>query len=147
MPRTTWFLIADATRARLLEFHRPERKLALLFEEDRADLRDREAQRDGDRPGRVHESSGNVRHAMEPHTNVQDLHREQFARELLARVHTEAQKDHFPQIVLVAPPQMLGTLRSVAPNELREHLVGELGKDLTKIPEHDLAGHLQEWMG
>jgi len=147
MPRTTWFLIADATRARLFEFHGPKHELALLFEEDRKDLRDHEAQRDSDRPGRVHESSGNVRHAMEPHTNVEDVHREQFARELLARVHTEAAKGHFPAIVLVAPPQMLGTLRSAAPNELRQHLIGDLGKDLTKIPVHDLAGHLQEWMG
>jgi protein required for attachment to host cells len=144
MAHTTRVLIADASRARLFEHRRDERRLDLIFEDDRPQLRDREAARDADRPGRVHERRGQVRHAMEPSTAADERGREGFASELVARLR-EGSEAGF-DLLLVAPPAMLGTLRAQLDNELRGRVVAELDKDLTKVAPADLVDHLSDWI-
>jgi protein required for attachment to host cells len=146
MTHATWILVADASRARLFEHHRAQRTFELVHEDDRPELRDREAMRDSDRPGRVHERSGQVRHGMEPPTPGSERVREDFARELVGRLHEGVTEQRFDQLVLVAPPTMLGTLRGLLDDALRERVSAELGKDLTKLPVHELIEHLGEWV-
>lgn len=146
MAETTWILIADSSRARLFEHQRSLRSFELVFEDDRPELRDRELNRDSDRPGRVHESVGQVRHAMQPQTTNEQRTREQFARELAERLQLGANEHRFGQLLLVAPPAMLGELRTHLDAGMRERVVAELGKDLTKIPAHELPKHLDEWL-
>jgi len=145
MSHTTWVLIADASRARLFKHHRAERTLILAFEDDRPQLRDKQASQGADRPGRVHERSGATRHAMEPHTAADELGRSSFARELVDRLRSGASEHSF-DLLLIAPPAMLGSLRSQLDDPLRERLVGELSKDLTKLPAHELGDHLSDWI-
>lgn len=143
---TTWVLIADGSRARLFEHDRSERTLALLHEHDRPELRDRDAQRYADRPGRVHERANQARHAMEPPTAISDSAREGFARELVEHLRTGAQEHRFGRLIIAAPPAMLGVLRDQLDEQLRDKLVAELHKDLTKIHAQELPEHLSEWI-
>jgi len=145
MSDTTWVLIADASRARLFKHHRAEHTLDLAFEDDRPELREKQASQGDARPGRVHERSGAGRHAMEPHTAADELGRTSFARELVDRLRSGASEHSF-DLLLVAPPAMLGSLREQLDAALRERLVGELGKDLTKFPVHELGDHLSDWI-
>ena len=146
MSETTWILIADGSRARLFEHQRSRQSFELVFEDDRPELRDRELMRDSDRPGRIHESVGQVRHGMQPHTPADQRIREHFARELVDRLAQGANEHQFGQLLLVAPPTMLGALRSHLGEALRERVIAEIDKDLTKIPAHELPEHLQEWL-
>lgn len=146
MPHVTWILVADASRARLFENHRVQRTLELVFENDRPEQRDREAMRDSDRPGRVHERSGQVRHGMQAPTPARQRVREEFARELVERLRAGANEHSFDQLVLVAAPTMLGALRAELDEPLREQMIAELDKDLTKLSVDDLIDHLQEWV-
>jgi protein required for attachment to host cells len=143
----TWILIADLGRARLFEHRRrSERTLEPIFEDDRPEFRDREQRRTSDRPGRVHESHEAARHAAEPHTSNEERARDRYARELIDRLHAEAAQRRFHNLVLVAPPAMLGTLRKLLGDELGGRVVGSLAKDLAGMPEHDLPEHLHEWL-
>jgi protein required for attachment to host cells len=147
MPGITWILVADVSRARLFEHRqRSERTLVPIFDDDQREFRDREQRRASDRPGRMHESYTTMRHAAEPHTSNDERAREQYARMLIARIHTEARKRTFHNLVLVGPPAMLGTLRSLLDAELSSRVVGELAKDLTWISERNLPDHLREWV-
>lgn len=148
MQGITWILVADASRARLFEHRRrPAPPLTLVFEDDRPELRDREQRRDAsDRPGRIHESHEAVRHAMEPHTSLDERLREDYARDLLDRVHAESQHRPFHNLVLVAPPAMLGVLRKLADAEFSGRVIGDLDKDLTRLSEQDLREHLRDWL-
>lgn len=144
----TWVLVADVSRARLFEHRqRGERMLELLFEDDKPEMRDRELRRPNDRPGRVHESSVTMRHAAEPHTSIDERVRERYARELIDRLRAEAANRTFHNLILVAPPAMLGSLRKLLDEDLAGRVVGELAKDLAWMPEHDLPEHLREWLG
>jgi protein required for attachment to host cells len=122
--------------------------LVPIFEDDQPQLRDREQRRAAsDRPGRVNESHERMRHAMEPQTSNTERVREQYAHEVLERLQAEAAERHFDHLVLVAPPQMLGTLRQLLDDQLRARVVGELAKDLAGVPVHDLPDHLGAWLG
>jgi protein required for attachment to host cells len=146
MPETTWVLIADSTRARLFEHHRSRSSWELVFEDDRPELRDHELMRDSDRPGRTFQSASPTRHAMQPHTTPEQRNREHFARELVERLQSGVNQHRFGQLLLVAPPAMLGELRSHLDDGLRERVIAELDKDLTKISSHELPEHLKEWL-
>ena len=138
----TWILIADGARARVIESAGSGHGLAEVKGLDlRADHRPSHEIM-SDRPPRSHESVGPARHAVEPRT---DPHRElkrTFAH-LLAQVLDERLARHeFDRLVLVAPPQFLGDLRNALSNKLRAALIGELAKDLIKLPDSELASHL-----
>lgn len=146
MHETTWILLADASRARIFEHSRSLRSLKLVFEDDRPELRDKERMRDSDRPGRVRESVGRTRHGLQPHTTTDQRIREHFSRELAERLQLGANEHRFGQLLLVAPPAMLGALRSHLDEGLRARIIAEVDKDLTKIPAHELPEHLEEWL-
>jgi protein required for attachment to host cells len=119
-------------------------KLVPIFEDDQPELRDREERRASDRPGR--EGHEGMRHGVEPQTSNTERIREQYAREVLDRLRAEAAEREFDNLVLVAPPQMLGTLRQLLDGQLAARVVGELDKDLAGISVHDLPDHLQAWL-
>ena len=47
-------------------------------------------------------------------------------------------------LVVAAPPKMLGALRDSLPAPLKSALLADMDKDLTNIPEADLAAHFEE---
>lgn len=63
----------------------------------------------------------------------------QLAQELYRRVHTGSAVD----LVLIADPQTLGQLRPALHKEVRNRLVREIGKTLTKASVADIEKALQ----
>ncbi|HET6387985.1 host attachment protein [Hyphomicrobium sp.] len=142
-PTRTWILVADGGRARILEAVGRGKGVHLVpGSEKRLDNPPSHLQ-GRDRPSRVHESVGHTRHAVEPR---QDLHRameDQFAGQLAAMLGDYAQKDSYDQLVLVAPPTMLGELRKALPSSARERLAAEVDKDLTHVGDADIPSHIE----
>lgn len=143
-PTRTWILIADSGRARVLENLGPGKGAAevagMSFEAELPAVHDLVS----DRQGRSFESSGATRHPLEPRSNPRDRLKHDFlaglATELDARLATGA----FDRLLVVAPPQALGELRGLFTDRVRAVVTGELAKDLTKTPSHDLAHHLSD---
>ena len=74
-----------------------------------------------DRPARVHELVGNVRHAIEPRHDPHRARETLFARQLGAMLGDYAVRNDFDRLVIVAPAPMLGDLRRVLqPRSARE---------------------------
>ena len=48
----------------------------------------------------------------------------------------------FEKLVLVAPPRVLTELKEKLSKAMAELAADSLQKDLTKVPDHDLAPHL-----
>jgi len=53
-------------------------------------------------------------------------------------------QNEFQRLVLVAPPRFLGLLRSSLDTPTQQLVVGSLDKDLAKVKEADLIGHVGE---
>lgn len=137
----TWVLIADGAKARLAR-HESTGGGALIPVRDFDGANQPGRDLTSDRPGRTFDSAGEGRHAMQPTTDPKRYEKRRFAHELAGFLDAAAKRGDFDQLILVAPPQALGDLRDELPKAVIGMLVGELAKDLTNTPLHDLPDHL-----
>ncbi|BCX17967.1 MAG: host attachment protein [Geminicoccaceae bacterium] len=141
--RTMWVVVADGARARIFQGDPKVGGLELVMPELVGRAREKGTELLADRPGRSVDSShvGN-RHAMEPSTDPKEVEKERFARELASTLEAAANEGRFARLMLVAPPKMLGELREVLAEKVKEKIVKEVDKDLTWVSVHELPAHL-----
>ena len=140
----TWILIADAGRARVLENLGPGKgahEVAAMA--SHADL-PRTHDLVTDRQSRVHESGNATRHAIEPKTDPHEQLKQRHLEAIAAHVDASLAAEAFDRLVVVAPPHALGILRAAFTDRVRKVVTGELAKDLTKTPDHELGSHLAD---
>ncbi len=85
-------------------------------------------------------------HGYDDHRDKEEReHERRFAREVISRAVTLAQRQHSYQLVVVAEKRMLGLLREtlVLPPKSGIEL-RELAKDLTRLSASELQAHLAE---
>lgn len=141
-PVRTWILIADGGRARVLENLGPGKGAREVQQmASHADL-PRTHDLVTDRQSRVHESGNATRHAIEPKTDPHEQLKHKHLEAIAAHVDASLAAGAFDRLVVVAPPHVLGILRTAFTDRVRAAVTGELGKDLTKTPDHELASHL-----
>jgi protein required for attachment to host cells len=95
------------------------------------------------RHGRVQESANAARHAMEPRVDWHRYAKEQFAKSVAGALEEAALKRKYEALILVAPPQALGDLRGALGQHAKALIAGEIAKDLTNLPDHELPAHLE----
>jgi len=127
-----WALIADASQARLLEREVPAGAWAEREPREFAPPNPLAHERGSERPGRVHESVGATRHAVEPRQDPHRVAKQEFAQHLADRLEAAARAKAFARLLLVAPPRFLGDLRQALGPETQARLRGDLDKDLVK---------------
>ena len=66
-----------------------------------------------------------------------------FAHEIAAWLDKALEKEAFDRLIIVAPPQTLGDLRSTVSKAVYSRLLAEINKDLTKLDEKDLQEGLE----
>ena len=142
--KTIWILVADGARARLL-VHDPSEK-AYQPALDREFIGTNLASRDiaSDRGGRALGGDRSASHGVQPKSDPHRHEEEMFAREIAIALEKARKDDAFDQLIVVAPPRILGVLRSVFTKPLQERIKAELNKDLTSVSIHDLPKHLSD---
>ncbi len=142
--RTTWILIADATRARILKNDGPGRGIeaveGLVFRSEHRKLGEIMA----DRPGRVFESAGSLRHGLEYASDAVREDDRAFAKSLVSVLQNALGRKEYDRLVIVASNRMLGEIRAALPEKVKASVYAEIGKDLTQIPNSDLPKHLAD---
>ena len=136
-----WYVISDGGRARFIE--RDEKgafRTILSFVS--TELHERSRDLGLDRPTRVMESAASARHAIEPRRDLHTAAKEDFVRLVADQLEAEHDRGQFDKLVLVAPPRVLTELKERLSKPIAEVVIDDLQKDLTKIPDHDLAEHL-----
>ena len=139
---SSWILVADASRARVLAGDRRLRDVVLVEEIDHAAGRLRASDLTTDGAGRSAGARGTAPSAMDAHTDPAAVEHDAFARALVERVATAFGAGQFQQLVIVAPPRFLGLLRRHLPPALADRVVATLDRDLTQVPVHDLSDRL-----
>ena len=97
-----------------------------------------------DKPGRTFESVGNRRSAYEPPADWHEQAKRDFAREVADVLKEKARNGAFDNLILVAPPTMLGNLRPLLSAETKEKLLGEVNKDYTQLTPREIKQQLSE---
>jgi len=136
-----WFVIVDGGRARFVERDEEGRfRTVSSFEATSLQMRSRDIGRD--RPGRVYESADSSRHVTEPRHDPHETEKRKFVALVIGEIENALKGGSFDEFVLVAPPKVLGEVRQALPATLAKVLTDTFAKDLTKIPDHELPGHL-----
>ncbi|MBL9122673.1 MAG: host attachment protein [Planctomycetaceae bacterium] len=144
---TTWILVADSGRGRLFSTELPEDDWQL--EHEFAHPESREPGRAGRTTaplGRTHNAGKQpgTQSAFEPHTPLETAERERFAAELSAFVDQGRVGQRFDSLVLVAPPQFLGKLRSALSPQAGRMVAATVDKDLSQLKAEELRARLNE---
>jgi protein required for attachment to host cells len=84
-------------------------------------------------PGRYRAPDGVSRSAFEE-TDWHQLAEDRFAHEISTALYRLAHAGAFKELIVVAPPKVLGNLRASFHKEVAERVVGEIAKDLTGQP-------------
>jgi protein required for attachment to host cells len=142
--KTTWVLVADSTRARLLEAENPIGPLneieTLVHPESRLHERDINS----DSPGRAFDSGGQGRHAMGQTVGAKEHEAGTFVRDILQRLDRGRESGDLKQLIIVAAPALLGLLRKHMSTETARLITLELDKNITQMGSSELRAHLPE---
>ncbi|ADP71797.1 Host attachment protein [Rhodomicrobium vannielii ATCC 17100] len=141
-PIRTYILIADGARARLLLSEGRTKALTEVPSSDERQTLKPDHELERDRPGRVHESANVSRHAIE-RPDLHQVEKEKFAVALAAKLDKRLENDEFDRLLVVAAPETLGVIRTALSEKLRAVVLGEVPKDLTKVPN----GSVREYIG
>lgn len=136
---TTWVLIADGARARILSIdgHGTSRQLIEIEEFSGDHSASRELLRD--KPARVYESHGEARHAIQPKSDPHRALKHSFAEHIANAMANHLERAAFDKLIVVAAPVTLGDLRVSFSDAVKARISVEIDKDLTKMPNSDIA--------
>ncbi len=141
---TTWVLIANGARARLVSAVGHGKALHVVELREFAASHEPNRELGHDKPARVFESHGATRHAVEPKT---DAHRElkrDFAAVLAEALDASVVQNEFDRLVIAAPPVTLGDLRKSLSEAVRAKVTAEIATDLTKVPNNEVPSHIED---
>ncbi len=91
-----------------------------------------------DQPGRYMGSDGKSRSAVEE-VDWHQLAEDRFAHEISTALYRLAHANAFEQLIVVAPPKVMGNLRGSFHQEVSRRIVAEIPKDLTGQPKDEIA--------
>lgn len=132
-----WLVVADGEKALLLKNEGdalyPNFQVVREMEQENPPTREQGV----DRPGR-HSDGPSAHNSAYEETDWQRLGKERFAEEIATRLYKMAHRGDFKEIVLIAPPLVLGELRKKLHREVSEKIVGEIPKTLTNHPVYDI---------
>jgi protein required for attachment to host cells len=94
-----------------------------------------------DRPGKVHESTGSARSAIEQ-TDWHEESERTFLKTLADRLNVAVTSGETHALTMVAPPRALGMIRADYSAAVRKALHGEIDKDLVKLPVYEIEKQL-----
>jgi protein required for attachment to host cells len=136
-----WVLVADGEKYLLLENVGNHQRLDLQVIRHREVESPPTREQGTDRPGRF-DDPGPGRSAAEE-TDWHRLGKERFAKDLAERLRGWALGNRFDALVLAADPRTLGVLRPALHKAVAERVVGEVDKDLTRMPVDEIERVLQ----
>ena len=136
-----WVAVCDGRKALILKNQGdavfPNLRTLETHEHDDAKTADQGT----DRPGRVHESTGTARSAVEQtdwHTQAE----EDFLRTIAERLNDAVTKGETRSLILIAAPRALGVLRQLITPAVQDAICAEIGKDYVNMPVHEIETHL-----
>jgi len=140
-PKVTWVLIADGTHAKVFQHGGPGKGLValrdMMFEEEPLKAQDIVS----DRPGRSFSSVGQGRSGYEPPSDPVDVREARFMKTVAERLDAKFREGAFHRLVIAAAPEALGDIRPQLSKAVQAAIVGELPKDLTRMPTDKLESH------
>lgn len=137
-----WIMVADGEKALFLknigDSKFPNLEVVREMEQDNPPTREQGS----DSPGRYNDGVSPHRSSVED-TDWHRLGKERFADEIADQLYKLAHGGEFNEIILVAPPMVLGTMRKKLHKEVEDKVAAEIPKTLTNHAIPDIEALLQ----
>lgn len=133
-PLNTQFIVADGARARWIV--RRAHDFVTQREQAAGPKRHTHPQ------GVVFASASGQRFNVEARDGAVRSEKAKFAEEVAAAINQGDVAGDFERLVIVAPARVLRVIVDHLTTSARSKFVGSLAKDLTKVPDHELAAWL-----
>lgn len=141
IPHDAIVVVADGQKALLLRNKGDEKFLNLSTEHVLVDDNPPTREQGTDRPGRAFKRAAtNSRSAVEE-TDWHEVEKHRFARRVAAAVEQMAGEKK-AEVILVAPARVLSDLRQSLHGDVKNRVVAELARDLTKYPTLEIERYL-----
>ena len=95
-----------------------------------------------DRPGRGFKRAATNRRSSMEMTDWHELEKERFAGRVASAMEQLVRAEKVKAIVIVAPPRTLAELRHAFHADVKNRIIAEVDKDLTKHPVWEIEKHL-----
>jgi protein required for attachment to host cells len=132
-----WVVVADGEKALFLrnegDTQYPNLQVMRELHDDNPPTREQGT----DRPGRLSDGPSAHRSAVAD-TDWHKVGKVRFADQIAERLYEMAHRGDFKEIVLIAPPLVLGELRKKLHQEVSDRIVGEIPKTLTNHAVFDI---------
>jgi len=137
-----WVMVADGEKALFLKNEGDTKYPSLSVIREIYEENPPTREQGSDRPGRLSDGPGAHRSAVAD-TDWHKISKERFADEIAARLYKMAHRGDFKEMVLVAPPVVLGELRKKLHKEVDGRITAAIPKTLTNHTIVDIEGILQ----
>ena len=142
--KVTWIIVADGSRARFLANDGPGKGLRAAIAQEFHHETPPTRELGTEKPGRTAPSGGTTRSAIEPHVDWHQFEKDKFGQEMADLLNAAAEKKSFDDLIIVAPPRTLGTLRHALSSKTSNHIRAEIPKDLTQVSLQEMPAHLKD---
>jgi protein required for attachment to host cells len=140
---TTWILICDASRARILSFDHEHEPWGVVEEHGNPEGRARGRDLASDREGRTRLAGRGGQGSMEPGRDPTSIEARRFARFLAGRLEQGFDEHRYARLVLVTSPRFLGLLRKTLSDPVARLVAVTVAKSLTRANTRDIRAHLE----
>lgn len=137
-----WILVADGEKALFLvnegDTKFPDFKVMRELEQINPPTREQGTER----PGR-HSDGPSAHNSAYEETDWHRLSKERFADDISELLYKLAHANKFKEIVVIAPPQVLGEMRKQFHSEVNSKVIAEIPKTLTNHTVFEIEGLLR----
>jgi len=139
-------IAADNTCARV--FHAVssqgplEEKTVLVHPENRLHEKDMTS----DRQGYSFSSHGHSRKALSKHVDPKEHEIKQFAKEINEYLKNSEANHEFDQLIIIAAPKLLGTLKNQLNSSIQKLITYELKKNIAKLSAAEIRKYLPKYL-
>jgi len=142
IPHNALVFVGDGRRALFLRNSGDEKDPHLITERVFLDENPPTHEQGTHRPGRSFKRAGtNLRSSVEA-TDWHEIEEHRFADRVAAAMEELVRASKTKALIVVAPPKTLAELRRAFHADVKQRIVAEIDKDLTKIPVSEIEKHL-----
>ena len=148
MATTTWILVADGARARVLSSDGRGDRLESVLDEEMTGMALGHRTRDlvSDQPGMTKDRMGQGMRRNDPPTEPQRYAKLEFARDVARMLADALNRGEYDRLVICAPPKALGDLRQELSKIVQGRVVGEVNKDLVKSSDDEVREQVSAFL-
>jgi protein required for attachment to host cells len=139
--KQTWILVADSSRARIFKAEKGS-SIHQIEELSHPEGRLHEQELASDLPGKDSDKVGAGKHAFQDQVEPKQQEAIDFAKRIARHIDESYSAKEFEQLMVIAAPSFLGTLRHQFSDQINQKICFELDKNITMHSTDDIRKHL-----